>query len=83
MEEARGMGLRKLPPVVREQLRLIEIREFDLTACGGTHVRTTGQIGAILVRKTEKVRQGVRIEFVCGERALAAASVSASVWSSV
>jgi alanyl-tRNA synthetase len=72
-EEARGLGLRKLPPVERKQLRLIEIRDFDLTACGGTHVRSTGQIGAILLRKTEKVRQGVRVEFVCGERAIAAA----------
>jgi alanyl-tRNA synthetase len=73
LEEARGLGLRKLPPVEREQLRLIDIGDFDLTACGGTHVRSTGQIGAILVRKTEKVRQGVRVEFVCGGRALAAA----------
>jgi alanyl-tRNA synthetase len=73
LEEARGLGLRKLPPVEREQLRLIDIRDFDLTACGGTHVGSTGQIGAILVRKTEKVRQGVRVEFVCGGRALAAA----------
>jgi alanyl-tRNA synthetase len=73
LEEARGLGLRKLPPVEREQLRLIDIRDFDLTACGGTHVRSTGQIGAILVRKTEKVRQGVRVEFVCGGRALATA----------
>ncbi|HKW26012.1 MAG TPA: DHHA1 domain-containing protein [Terriglobales bacterium] len=73
LEEARGLGLRKLPPVEREQLRLIDIRDFDLTACGGTHVRSTGQIGAILARKTEKVRQGVRVEFVCGERAIAAA----------
>ncbi len=72
-EEARGLGLRKLPPAEREQLRLIDIRDFDLTACGGTHVRSTGQIGAILARKTEKVRQGVRVEFVCGERAIAAA----------
>lgn len=72
-EEARGLGLRKLPPVEREQLRLIDIRDFDLTACGGTHVRSTGQIGAILLRKTEKVRQSVRVEFVCGGRALQAA----------
>ena len=72
-EEARGLGLRKLPPVLREQLRLIDIRDFDLTACGGTHVRSTGQIGAILLRKTEKARQGVRVEFVCGVRAIAAA----------
>lgn len=73
LEEARGLGLRKLPPVEREQLRLIGIRDLDLTACGGTHVRHTGQIGAILLRKTEKVKQGMRVEFVCGGRALAAA----------
>jgi len=72
LAEARGLRLRKLPPVDRAQLRLIDIDEFDLTACGGTHVRRTGQIGAILVRKMEKVRQGVRVEFVCGGRALAA-----------
>jgi alanyl-tRNA synthetase len=72
-EEARGLGLRKLPPVEREKLRLIDIRDFDLTACGGTHVRSTAQIGSILLRKTEKVRQGWRVEFVCGKRAVATA----------
>jgi len=68
-EDARGMGVRKIPPAVREKLRLIDIRDFDLNACGGTHVHSTGQIGAILLRKTEKVKQGVRVEFVCGLRA--------------
>ncbi len=72
-EEARGVGLRKLPPTEKDQLRLIDIRDFDLTACGGTHVRGTGQIGCILLRKTEKVRQGWRVEFVCGQRAVATA----------
>ena len=72
-DEARGLGLRKLPPAERDQLRLIAIRDFDLSACGGTHVAGTAQIGAILLRKTEKVRQGWRVEFVCGERAVATA----------
>ena len=72
-DEARGMGVRKIPPAVREKLRLIDIRDFDLNACGGTHVRSTGQIGAILLRKTEKVKQGVRVEFVCGLRAVSTA----------
>jgi alanyl-tRNA synthetase len=72
-EEARGLGLRKLPPVEREKLRLIDVVDFDLTACGGTHVSATGQIGCILLRKTEKVRQGWRVEFVCGKRAVAIA----------
>lgn len=68
--EAQSMGLRKIPPVERDKLRLIDMKDFDLTACGGTHVRSTGQIGAILLRKTEKVKQGWRVEFVCGGRAV-------------
>jgi alanyl-tRNA synthetase len=72
-DDARSMGVRKIPAAQREKLRLIDIENFDLNACGGTHVRSTGQIGAILLRKTEKVRQGVRVEFVCGLHAVAAA----------
>jgi alanyl-tRNA synthetase len=72
-EEAANLGLRKIPPAERDQLRLIEVRDFDLSACGGTHVRQTGQIGCILLRKMEKVRQGWRVEFVAGQRAVATA----------
>jgi len=72
-DEAGKLGLRKLPPADRDELRLIDIRDFDLTACGGTHVRQTGQIGCILLRKTERVRQGWRVEFVAGQRAVATA----------
>ncbi len=68
--EAEKLGLRKLPPADRDELRLIEIANFDLSACGGTHVSATGQIGSILLRKTETVRQGMRVEFVCGGRAV-------------
>jgi alanyl-tRNA synthetase len=71
--EAEKLGLRKIPPGDRDELRLVDIRDFDLTACGGTHVSRTGQVGMILLRKTEKVRQGYRIEFVAGERAIATA----------
>jgi alanyl-tRNA synthetase len=72
-DEAEKLGLRKLPPAERDHLRLIDIRDWDLTACGGTHVNQTGQIGAILLRKTEKVRQGYRVEFVAGQRAVSTA----------
>jgi alanyl-tRNA synthetase len=72
-EEAKDLGLRKLPPAERDQLRLIDIHDFDLTACGGTHVTATGQVGCILLRKVEKVRQGWRVEFVCGKRAVSTA----------
>jgi alanyl-tRNA synthetase len=69
-EQADKLGLRKIPEVGKDELRLIEIEDFDLCACGGTHVTGTGQIGPIFVRKFEKVKQGFRVEFVCGDRAL-------------
>jgi alanyl-tRNA synthetase len=69
-EEAQSLGLRKVPPADKQELRLIDIQDFDLSACGGTHVRGTGQIGCILLRKTERVRQGWRVEFVAGQRAV-------------
>jgi alanyl-tRNA synthetase len=50
-------------------LRAIEIEAADLQPCGGTHVKSTGQIGLILVRRCTKIRQDWRVEFVCGRRA--------------
>ena len=73
LAEATTLGLRKLPPTERDELRLIDIHDFDLTACGGTHVAHTGQIASVLLRKTEKVRQGTRVEFVAGQRAVSTA----------
>jgi len=62
------LGVRK--EVDREGiLRAIEIESADLQPCGGTHVKSTGQIGLILVRRCSKVRQDWRVEFVCGGRA--------------
>lgn len=70
--------LRKLPD--REGvIRLIDIANCDRNACGGTHVRSTGQIGGLLVRGTEKVSRGVRVEFVCGLRAIRTARRDAMV----
>jgi alanyl-tRNA synthetase len=71
--EAGKLGLRKIPAADREEVRIIDIRDFDLSACGGTHVNQTGQIGCILLRKAERVRQGWRVEFVAGQRAVATA----------
>jgi alanyl-tRNA synthetase len=65
---ARG-DLRKLPD--REGLlRIVQMQGIEFNACGGTHVANTGAIGAILLRHIEKVRQGWRVEFVCGLRAV-------------
>jgi alanyl-tRNA synthetase len=50
-------------------LRAIEIEAADLQPCGGTHVKSTGQIGLVLVRRCTKIRQDWRVEFACGHRA--------------
>ena len=70
--------LRKLPD--RDgAIRLIDIEGCDRNACGGTHVRSTGQIGGLLMRRVEKVTRGLRVEFVCGLRAVRAARADATV----
>lgn len=67
-EELAARGVRK--EVEREGiLRAIEIEAADLQPCGGTHVKSTGQIGLILVRRCAKIRQDWRVEFACGGRA--------------
>jgi len=68
-DEAAGLGLRK--ETKREgTVRLIDVEDFDLSACGGTHVARTGAIGIIAVSGMEKVRGGTRVTFLCGSRAL-------------
>jgi alanyl-tRNA synthetase len=63
-----ALGVRK--EVDREGiLRAIEIESADLQPCGGTHVKSTGQIAMILVRRCTKMRQDWRVEFACGGRA--------------
>ena len=51
-------------------IRIVTIRDLDRSACGGTHVRATGEIGPILIRGHERVRKSLRLEFLCGERAV-------------
>ena len=68
-EEAASLGLRKDPTRIGT-LRVIDVADYDRSACGGTHVARTGEIGIIAVRAWEKLRGGLRLEFVCGGRAL-------------
>ena len=70
LEEAHQLPIRKIPPVNDEKLRLIEIEDFDLTACGGTHVAATGGVGLIKIVKVERRKGQIRVEFCCGGRAL-------------
>jgi alanyl-tRNA synthetase len=68
---AAALPLRKEP--AREgTLRLIEVQDFDLSACGGTHVSHTGAIGSLVVTASEKFKGGARVTFACGVRAIRA-----------
>jgi alanyl-tRNA synthetase len=68
-EQAVSLPLRKEP--AREgELRVIEIENFDLTPCGGTHTKSTGEVGIIAVRGWERAKGLTRIQFVAGLRVL-------------
>jgi alanyl-tRNA synthetase len=81
-EAAVAAGLRKASD--REgTLRIVTIPGLDRSACGGTHVRATGEIGAIAIRKIERVKHHVRLEFLCGLRAVRRARADADLLSAL
>ena len=51
-------------------VRVVAVGTFDATPCCGTHCDRTGQVGPIKILRTERKKGGLRIEFVCGARAL-------------
>jgi alanyl-tRNA synthetase len=67
--EAAKLPLRK-DPAREGELRIVEIKDYDLSACGGTHVQRTGAIGVIAITGAERFKGGLRVEFVCGGRAV-------------
>jgi alanyl-tRNA synthetase len=68
-KELQNLPLRK-PPKVDGAIRVVEIQGFDWSACGGTHVARTGEVGMIKIVKAEKRGAETRVEFRCGQRAL-------------
>jgi alanyl-tRNA synthetase len=62
-------ALRK-PPQITGRIRIVEIPDWDVSACGGTHTRRTGEVGAIKIVRWETLRGNLRFEFLCGGRAL-------------
>ncbi len=68
-DEAAALPLRK-EPVRGGTVRLVDVTDYDLSACGGTHVSRTGAIGLIAVTSWERFRGGTRLTFVCGGRSL-------------
>jgi alanyl-tRNA synthetase len=71
-DAAEAKGLRKAVDRTGP-LRIVTIADLDRSACGGTHVRATGEIGSIMIRGTERVRKSLRVEFACGLRGVARA----------
>jgi alanyl-tRNA synthetase len=69
--EARAQGLRP-PEGVEADVRIVEAEGFDRQPCGGTHPRTTAEVGVVVVTGLERYKVGTRVSFACGHRALAA-----------
>lgn len=67
--ELADIPLRK-PPTVSGPIRVVSVPEFDHSACGGTHPRTTGGVGMLSIRRWERRGAATRVEFLCGARAL-------------
>ena len=70
-QEAARLPLRKESARTGD-LRIVEIADYDVSACGGTHVSRTGAIGMIAITGSERFKGGLRVDFVCGRRALRA-----------
>jgi len=68
-DDLKDMPLRK-PPQVTGDIRVIWVEGYDVSACGGTHVRSTGEIGLLKITGIERYKGGVRVAFLCGGRAL-------------
>ena len=67
-EELKRLNLRKVPEKTGK-IRIVEVEDFDLSACGGTHCQVTGKVGMIKITKWEKRGEKIRLEFICGRRA--------------
>jgi alanyl-tRNA synthetase len=68
-EEISEIHLRR-PAMKKGDIRVVEISDFDSTACGGTHPQNSGEIGIIKILKWDRIRNNTRLEFICGSRAL-------------
>lgn len=68
-DDLSALHLRK-PPKVQGTIRVIEIAGFDQSACGGTHLRSSAEIGLLKIIKSERVRSHVRLYYAAGYRAL-------------
>ncbi len=70
-EKRYGFRLYQGGVVPGRQIRVVKVGEWDVEACGGTHLRTTGEVGLIKILHTERIQDGVeRIIFCSGVPAI-------------
>ncbi len=73
MNRAEAVALGVIPPAeAGDAVRLVEAAGFDRQPCGGTHPRSTAEVGVVIVLGRERYKGGSRVRFVCGHRALGA-----------
>jgi alanyl-tRNA synthetase len=77
-DEARARGI-DVPDEAGDLVRVVEAEGFDRQPCGGTHPRTTSEVGVVVVLGHERYKGGTRVQFACGLRALGLARARASV----
>jgi alanyl-tRNA synthetase len=68
-KEIPTLPLRK-PVAHKGPVRIVEVQDLDCSACGGTHVQATGEVGLIKITRSERRGTETRVEFLCGKRAL-------------
>ncbi|MCY6369339.1 alanyl-tRNA editing protein [Clostridium ganghwense] len=68
--ELKKLRLRKTPPKTAKKIRIVKIGDIDINACCGIHPNSTIEVQLIKVSKWEKYKNGTRIHFLCGSRAV-------------
>jgi alanyl-tRNA synthetase len=68
-DQARALGV-EVPDEAGEEVRIVEAEGFDRQPCGGTHPRSTAEVGVVMVLGHERYKGGTRVQFACGFRAL-------------
>jgi alanyl-tRNA synthetase len=68
--ELKKMSLRRVPDIKEAVLRVVQVEDIDITACCGLHPKSTLEVQLLKIRRKEKAKGNMRVEFICGKRAV-------------
>ncbi|MCB2292847.1 DHHA1 domain-containing protein [Clostridium algoriphilum] len=68
--ELKKLSSKKIPVKAGEKIRIVKIGDIDVTPCCGLHPNSTIEVQLIKIIKFEKYKTGIRVEFICGQRAV-------------